>query len=210
MDPYQYPTTGKPPQRPPPPSPKKEIQIQGPRPSALRLHQGSHKIKKPPLPPQRQPVIIYAVSPKIIHAEESNFMAVVQRLTGLSSDDFSHDGSVSPAARLAATEKASPRELTRPSTINDSSNDDLMEIIEELDFGQFPGILSPAPAMLPPVPTGFFSPVSTDANISQSFWNDNYSMSPLFTASPSGFFSGSGIVSPLHSPDIFSSLFMDL
>ncbi|KAJ6413768.1 hypothetical protein OIU84_006552 [Salix udensis] len=123
--------------------------------------------------------------PKIIHAEESNFMAVVQRLTGLSSDDFSHDGSVSPAARLAATEKVSPKEITRPSTINDYSNDDLMDIIEGLDFSQFPGILSPAPAMLPPLPTGFFSPAST------------------------GLFPGSGIVSPLHSPDIFSSLFMD-
>lgn len=208
MDTYQYPTTGKPPQRPPPPSPKKEIQIQGPRPSALRLHQGSHKIKKPPLPPQRQPVIIYAVSPKIIHAEESNFMAVVQRLTGLSSADFSHDGSVSPAARLAATEKASPRELTRPITTQDSSDDDLMEMLKEVDAGQIPGILSPAPAMLPPVPTGFFSPASTDAN-SQSFLNDNFNTSSFFMASPSGLFPGPSIVSPLHSPDIFSSLFMD-
>ncbi|KAG5245051.1 hypothetical protein OIU76_002803 [Salix suchowensis] len=208
MDPFQYPTTGKPPQRPTPPSPKRQLHIQGPRPAALRLNQDSHKIKKPPLPPQRQPVIIYAVSPKIIHAEESNFMAVVQRLTGLSSADFSHDGSVSPAARLAATEKTSPKEITRPSTINDYSNDDLMDIIEGLDFSQFPGILSPAPAMLPPLPTGFFSPASTGAD-SQSFLNDNYSMSPLFMAGPSGLFPGSGIVSPLHSPDIFSSLFMD-
>uniref|UniRef100_A0A6N2KVD5 VQ domain-containing protein n=1 Tax=Salix viminalis TaxID=40686 RepID=A0A6N2KVD5_SALVM len=176
MDPFQYPTTGKPPQRPPPPSPRRQLPIQGPRPAALRLNQDSHKIKKPPLPPQRQaPVIIYAVSPKIIHAEESNFMAVVQRLTGLSSDDFSHDGSVSPAARLAATEKGSCHRHQ---------------------------------AMLPPVPTGFFSPASTGAD-SLSFLNDNYSMSPLFMAGPSGLFPGSGIVSPLHSPDIFSSLFMD-
>ncbi|CAK7355024.1 unnamed protein product [Dovyalis caffra] len=205
MDPYHYPTTGKP---PPPSPPKKQLQIQGPRPSALKVHHESHKIKKPPLPPPRQPVIIYAVSPKIIHTEESNFMSVVQRLTGLSSGDFSYDGSVSPAARLAATEKASPRELTRPITTHDSSNDDLMEIIKHMDVGQFPGILSPAPATIPPVPTGFFSPASTDANSSLSFLNDNF-MSPFFMASPSGYLSGPSIVSPLHSPDIFSSLFMD-
>ncbi|KAG6767451.1 hypothetical protein POTOM_028656 [Populus tomentosa] len=111
-------------------------------------------------------------------------MAVVQRLTGLSSGDFFHDGSVSPAARLAATEKASPRELTRPITTQDSSDDDLREMLKEVDAGQIPGILSPAPAMLPPVPTGFFSPASTDAN-SQSFLNDNFNMSPFFMASPS-------------------------
>ncbi|KAI5582711.1 hypothetical protein BDE02_07G102600 [Populus trichocarpa] len=204
MDPYRYPTTGK----PPPPPPKKQLQIQGPRPSALKLNQDSHKIKKPPPPPPKQPVVIYAVSPKIIHTEESNFMAVVQRLTGLSSGDFFHDGSVSPAARLAATEKASPRELTRPSNTQDSSDDDLMEMLKEVGAGQIPGILSPAPAMLPPVPTGFFSPASTDAN-SQSFLNDNFNMSPFFMASPSGLFPGPSIVSPLRSPDIFSSLFMD-
>ncbi|KAJ6366339.1 hypothetical protein OIU77_002842 [Salix suchowensis] len=131
MDPNRYPTTGK-----PPPPPRKPIQIQGVRPSALKIHQDSHKIKKQPPPPPKEPVIIYAVSPKIIHTEESNFMSVVQRLTGLSSDNFFHDGSVSPAARLAATEKASPRELARPSTTHDSSNDDLMELLKEMDVGQ--------------------------------------------------------------------------
>ncbi|KAJ6289260.1 hypothetical protein OIU76_025134 [Salix suchowensis] len=204
MDPNRYPTTGK-----PPPPPRKPIQIQGVRPSALKIHQDSHKIKKQPPPPPKEPVIIYAVSPKIIHTEESNFMSVVQRLTGLSSDNFFHDGSVSPAARLAATEKASPRELARPSTTHDSSNDDLMELLKEMDVGQFPGILSPAPAMLPPVPTGFFSPGSTDAT-SPSFLNDNFNMSPFIMASPSGLFPGPSIFSPLRSPDFFSSLFTDL
>jgi hypothetical protein len=30
----------------------------------------------------RQPVIIYTVSPKVVHAEPGEFMSVVQRLTG--------------------------------------------------------------------------------------------------------------------------------
>ncbi|XP_066326173.1 uncharacterized protein [Miscanthus floridulus] len=67
-------------------------ELQGPRPAPLKVRKDSHKIKKPP-PPQpggeggpvqqvRQPVIIYTVSPKVVHAEPSEFMSVVQRLTG--------------------------------------------------------------------------------------------------------------------------------
>ncbi|KAJ4838244.1 hypothetical protein Tsubulata_011311 [Turnera subulata] len=237
MDPPHYFTGGKPPHPPPPPqqqqhhqyhqpssqpppAPKKQVQLQGPRPTALKLHQDSHKIKKPPLPPPRQqPVIIYAVSPKVIHTEVSEFMSVVQRLTGLSSGNFSDDGAVSPAARLAATEKlASPREFMRPSAASSaaggdgSSAADIMGMVEGLQVGgQAPGILSPGPAMLPPVPTGFFSPA---ADPSPSFFND---MSPFFSGASSGFMaspssaflSSNTIVSPLHSPDFFN-LFMDL
>lgn len=74
---------------PPGKSPRKELQ--GPRPAPLKIHKDSHKIRKPPVAPQppayppRQPVIIYTVSPKIIHTNPSEFMDLVQRLTGLSS-----------------------------------------------------------------------------------------------------------------------------
>ncbi|OEL22597.1 hypothetical protein BAE44_0016384 [Dichanthelium oligosanthes] len=60
-------------------------ELQGPRPAPLKVRKDSHKIRKPP-PQQeqqvRQPVIIYTVSPKVVHAEPSEFMSVVQRLTG--------------------------------------------------------------------------------------------------------------------------------
>ena len=119
-------------------SPRRELQ--GPRPTPLRINKDSHKIKKPPLAPQpsqphqappRQPVIIYTVSPKIIHTTPGDFMSLVQRLTGSSSssssssssttfpssssrvvpnnDPFNGDntaGMVSPAARYATIEKA--------------------------------------------------------------------------------------------------------
>ncbi|CAJ2674562.1 unnamed protein product [Trifolium pratense] len=68
-------------------SQKRELQLQGPRPTPLRINKNSHKIKKPPLAPQaqiRQPVIIYTVSPKIIHTTPNEFMSLVQRLTGSS------------------------------------------------------------------------------------------------------------------------------
>ncbi|KAL6652875.1 hypothetical protein ACP70R_011800 [Stipagrostis hirtigluma subsp. patula] len=69
-------------------------QLQGPRPPRLNVRMESHAIKKPAPaaqgrkeqqtgpPPPRAPVIIYDASPKIIHAKPSEFMALVQRLTG--------------------------------------------------------------------------------------------------------------------------------
>lgn len=74
-----------------PSSSSQRRELQGPRPAPLRLHKDSHKIKKPgPPQPQhvgpvqqvRQPVIVYTVSPKVVHAKPSEFMSVVQRLTG--------------------------------------------------------------------------------------------------------------------------------
>ncbi|XP_002517232.2 protein MKS1 [Ricinus communis] len=227
MDPYQFYTGEKPSPpplqssqqplpRPPPPPQKKQNQIQGPRPTALKVHHDSHKIKKPPLPPPpQQPVIIYAVSPKVIHIKESEFMTVVQRLTGLSSGDFSSgDGQVSPAARLAATEKASPRERNPNNSNPDDggSDNDLMAMIESVEIGQIPGILSPAPAMLSPVPPGFFSPITdpnffNDVMLSSSPYGNNYGSN--FILSPSSLLSASNILSPLPSPDLFN-LLMDL
>lgn len=125
MDQFPYIPTGR--------SPKRELQ--GPRPTPLRIHKDSHKIKKPPLaPPQlqqqqqyqqqpRQPIIIYTVSPKVIHTTPGDFMNLVQRLTGSSSSSslsssslsssntdpfnpFHGDGTISPAARYATVEKA--------------------------------------------------------------------------------------------------------
>lgn len=85
-------------------------QLQGPRPPRLNVRMESHAIKKPsssgsgappapaaappgqgrrdhhhhhqPQQPGRAPVIIYDASPKVIHAKPSEFMALVQRLTG--------------------------------------------------------------------------------------------------------------------------------
>ncbi|OWM73404.1 protein MKS1-like [Punica granatum] len=110
----------RPPQPPPRPSrsPRRELPLQGPRPSPLQVSKPFHKIKKPlPRPPQQlhqaaalpppelmQPVIIYSVSPKVIHVEESKFMSTVQRLTGLSPGPGASSGAVSPAARLASIE----------------------------------------------------------------------------------------------------------
>ncbi|RLM74459.1 protein MKS1-like [Panicum miliaceum] len=81
-------------------------QLQGPRPPRLNVRMESHAIRKPSAsgglapaapaqgapprrddhqqqaPPPRAPVIIYDASPKVIHAKPSEFMAIVQSLTG--------------------------------------------------------------------------------------------------------------------------------
>lgn len=64
--------------------------INGPRPSPLKLHKESHVIhNQRPCSPflmkqkQKKPVIIYMQSPKVIHAQARDFMALVQKLTGI-------------------------------------------------------------------------------------------------------------------------------
>lgn len=68
-------------------------EINGLRPSPLKINKESQVIHKPSsssssyIPEklqQRQPVIIYTHSPKIIHTQARDFMALVQKLTGLS------------------------------------------------------------------------------------------------------------------------------
>ncbi|KAL0899943.1 hypothetical protein Bca101_083904 [Brassica carinata] len=60
---------------------------------SLKLNKGSHIIKKPPpsrssssstTAKHRQPVIIYTNTPKTIHTSPKDFMALVQKLTGMS------------------------------------------------------------------------------------------------------------------------------
>ncbi|KAH7520822.1 protein MKS1 [Ziziphus jujuba] len=207
-------------QQPPPPSPpKRESQLVGPRPSPLKVSKDSHKIRKqpghPPLPPavhgrreeqfrqqRNEPVIIYAVSPKVIHATVADFMSIVQRLTGPSTSSSSPTGAdlLSPAARLASIEKTSPSEREKP-----SSGDDFMDVVEGVEMGQFPSILSPAPATLPPISAEFFSPLSDPQTLSMlhdlsPFWQGN-----SFTASPSALLSAP-LVSPSPSSlDIFNN-----
>ncbi|KAJ4893967.1 Protein MKS1 [Raphanus sativus] len=159
---------------------KRPVRICGPRPSPLSVHKDSHKIKKPPkhpapphqqhhldqaplYAPPRQPVVIYAVSPKVVHTTASDFMNVVQRLTGISSGVFlesGNGGDVSPAARLAATENASPRGGKEPTTAAKEETVEVATAMEEAaEFsGYAPGILSPSPAMLPTASAGIFSP----------------------------------------------------
>ncbi|XP_022772355.1 nuclear speckle RNA-binding protein B-like [Durio zibethinus] len=202
-------------------SPRKELQ--GPRPAPLKLRKESYKIKKPPLAPQpvqqqptqiRPPVIIYAVSPKVIHTNPSDFMNLVQRLTGSTSSSSSSSSSrssslppsttnhpifndtsdaISPAARFATIEKTkSPEGKKQP--IFSEENFGFVEGIEmnpgveRTSF--FPGILSPGPTSLPPISPNFFSPPSDPNSI--SFFHD---LSPVLHGNKN-FLEGSFMPSP--------------
>ncbi|RAL45531.1 unnamed protein product [Cuscuta campestris] len=188
------------------PSPTRR-ELQGPRPPPLRVNKDSHKIKKPPVAPQPrpaaplraaaptttqnpQPVIIYAVSPKVIHTTVGDFMNVVQRLTGADSAAAAGgSGALSPAARLASIEKASPSETAAASEATTST--DVLQIIEKstAQMSQIRGILSPSPTSLPPVsPSGLFS----QASESLMFMNNN-----MLSPSPSALIS---LSAPLVSP----------
>ncbi|KAG6527932.1 hypothetical protein ZIOFF_010067 [Zingiber officinale] len=159
------------------PSPRQEMHLKGPRPSplSLKVSKDSHTIRKPlaaPPPPHRDPVIIYSVSPKVIHADPSEFMALVQKLTG-------PDSAISPAARIASFEKSSPP--------------------ADLEPALFPGILSPMPAELPPISPNIFSPSASDPifslGLSPDFadenpnanWGSNLLTSPNYIPSPGAF-----------------------
>ncbi|XVF14932.1 hypothetical protein REPUB_Repub09cG0103700 [Reevesia pubescens] len=200
-------------------TPKRQLQLQGPRPTPLKVSKDSHKIKKPPHPPQhaaavpapeapdqrrREPVIIYAVSPKVIHAEESDFMSIVQRYTGLSSGNFSGDGDVSPAARLAVTEKASPSPREKIGDVGIVG-----EVgTEEGLIRRPPGILSPTPDTLPAVSTeALFSP-ATEARMMSALqdWSPMMVHGSGFMASPSTLLPGHLISSPTLSSDYFAQI----
>lgn len=212
-------------------SPRRELQLQGPRPAPLKVRKDSHKIKKPPIAPphhhhqqqqpsqqhhHRPPVIIYTVSPKVIHTNPSDFMTLVQRLTGSSSSTYQENsGAISPAARFASLEKTKT-----PSSGcggGSTSGGDEIDMVGGIDIsttiGSFPGILSPGPGSLPPIPPNFFSPPS-DPNIPLGFFHDlspvlhsnrNY-MEGIFTPSPSNFLS-SYTNSPTPSLDLFNNFF---
>ncbi|KAJ0973340.1 hypothetical protein J5N97_021299 [Dioscorea zingiberensis] len=144
--------------------PPHQRELQGPRPTPLRLSKDSHKIKKSQtneaLP--KQPVIIYMASPKIIHTNPRDFMSLVQRLTGTSSSSM-----LSPAAHLALEKppKHQQQEIIIP------SHDHQISTIPSV----FPGILSPVPASLPPISPGFFSP-----SVDPSMLSFLHELSPVF------------------------------
>ncbi|XP_024191547.1 VQ motif-containing protein 8, chloroplastic-like [Rosa chinensis] len=57
-------------------------QLQGPRPAALTVSKNSKKMMAKKKTDPQNPVIVYLISPKIIHVQPEEFMGLVQRLTG--------------------------------------------------------------------------------------------------------------------------------
>ncbi|XP_009362795.2 protein MKS1-like [Pyrus x bretschneideri] len=55
---------------------RRHLELQGPRPAPLMVSKNSQKVMK------KKPVVVYLISPKIIHVQPEEFMGLVQRLTG--------------------------------------------------------------------------------------------------------------------------------
>lgn len=117
--------------------------LQGPRPPRLAVSKDSHKVRKPPVAPQRhhrphqqqqqqppaaqqhhpqqqyqqarQPVIIYDASPKVIHTKPGDFMALVQRLTGPGSTS---QAQFDAAARAGEGASASASAAAQPAAMD--------------------------------------------------------------------------------------------
>jgi hypothetical protein len=205
----------------------RQLQLQGPRPPRLSVSKDSHKVRKPPVVPLphgaqqqarsrhqqaqahqqqqlRAPVIIYDASPKVIHTQPSEFMALVQRLTGpgvgvttahsmdaepapmppqFQPQEFllSPTAGLSPAARYAAIER-SVRPLPPGPAPYAGSWADLDGFAEVLGPGR-PGILSPVPSTLPPAASaGLFSPLPFDTS-NLAWLND---LSPFLASAGAG------------------------
>ncbi|KAL1543724.1 protein MKS1-like [Salvia divinorum] len=186
-------------------------ELQGPRPAPLKVRKDSHKIRKPPVAPPPAaahhhaplPVIIYTVSPKIIHANPNEFMSLVQRLTGPNATSPSCGGAVlSPAARFASFERTKSPDARKTA----GQGAELMVDRVEMDSiirknGQFPGILSPIPSSLPPIHPNLFN-ISSDNNINQlNYFHD---LSPVLYSSRN--YSENNLISP-NTLDLFHSLF---
>ncbi|KAL9243689.1 hypothetical protein vseg_017546 [Gypsophila vaccaria] len=183
--------------------PRKELQ--GPRPTPLKVRKESHKIRKPPVappqqpqPPQqpRQPVIIYTVSPKVIHANPNEFMTLVQRLTG--PDATSASGATSELSSSSSSSMA----MTGHHYVSGA--------VSSFEMTKMPpGILSPGPSSLPPISPNLFSPFFNDPNygINHNFnynnnnnnnfnYNTNNSNSNITTNNNNSPFNSSNFISP--------------
>ncbi|XP_020263862.1 nuclear speckle RNA-binding protein B-like [Asparagus officinalis] len=164
-------------------------EVQGPRPTPLKVRKDFDKFKKPPHPPQhRPPVIIYTVSPKVIHTNPSDFMSLVQRLTGAASSSTSTSVASETVRKLATIEKPLP--------LAKRDND----VLNPLGFGDVAtsfnhaGILSPVPASLPAISPNFFSPPAVDISNSLSFLPD---LSPgIFSGNHKNYADNSFLISP--------------
>ncbi|KAL0285108.1 UNVERIFIED_CONTAM: protein MKS1 [Sesamum calycinum] len=196
-------------------SPKRELQ--GPRPTPLKVRKDSHKIKKPPVAPP--PAVQRLTGPNSTCTPSTNSPTTSSSSSAFAFQDYG--GAISPAARFASIEKTkSPDGIRKTVQVLDQS----IGIVEGVEIrpdiqrttGQFPGILSPNPNTLPPIPPNFFSPPSENYNplsffhdlspVLHSNRNNNYNLDIL--PSPSTF-----IISPqinMPSPntlDLFHSLF---
>ncbi|CAL5204349.1 unnamed protein product [Lathyrus oleraceus] len=96
-----------------------------------------------------EPRITYTVPQRVIHITPQDFKDVVQQLTGI--EKPTGISQVSPTASLVSTKRTSPEKKERPSWSN--GDDGMTRMLDNgVQMNQFPGILMPEAAILPPLP----------------------------------------------------------
>ncbi|KAK3018737.1 hypothetical protein RJ639_003031 [Escallonia herrerae] len=165
--------------------------INGPRPSPLKISRFSSTLKKPNRKADRgKPVIIYAKSPKIIHAQARDFMSLVQKLTGMSSRSGSKE-----TARSERESKEEGNSLEG----NNGNSESSSGVTDEKQYGG-----------------GGRGKEATSSSVSPLFRAHNSFLAdiPLFTPNSSDFFSSprplfrySDMATP--SPNMASPSFME-
>ncbi|XP_050875727.1 protein MKS1-like [Lathyrus oleraceus] len=159
------------------------------RQNSLKLNKESHKIiKNAPLQIPQSRVIIYSLPQRVANVTSpQDFKDVVH--TGNGQPTAASE--VSPAARLASTERTKKKEKPSWST----GDDDMMRMLEDgVQMSQFPGILLPEPARLPPLSPQNFSPITWPVTPTDAF-------SQIFPSTPETLQQKPiGVFSPVLSP----------
>ncbi|XVE75824.1 hypothetical protein DITRI_Ditri12bG0122800 [Diplodiscus trichospermus] len=116
-------------------------ELQGPRPSPLRVSNSSSTIKKSsshkPNKSKVNPVVIYLRSPKIIHVRPEEFMSLVQRLTGKDSTKNESCNPSSPSSPSSRDIAAGDDESMKTKTKRDDNlfvADDQIKAFNEVDY----------------------------------------------------------------------------
>ncbi|XP_050891474.1 VQ motif-containing protein 8, chloroplastic-like [Lathyrus oleraceus] len=147
---------------------QQKININGPRPTPLMIRKPNSSHKQ-----QRVPIIIYTQSPKIIHTKAQDFMALVQRLTGMST-----------------TNQVLPRQQEVPeSSLSDGSNNN------SINFKQHEGDETTST-------TSSVEKEGVNSNINYDEQSPNNMMKfaemPLFTPTSCDFFSPNNSSRPVY------------
>ncbi|EAZ41227.1 hypothetical protein OsJ_25732 [Oryza sativa Japonica Group] len=169
-------------------------ELQGPRPAPLKVRKESHKIRKQePVQQLRQPVIIYTMSPKVVHANAADFMSVVQRLTGAPPTAPPQPQPHHPTLLAQMPPQPSfpfhlqqqdawPQQQHSPAAIEQAAARS-----SGADLPPLPSILSPVPGtVLPAIPASFFSPPSLISPVPFPGATTTSSAAPSTSPSPMG------------------------
>ncbi|CAI8605085.1 unnamed protein product [Vicia faba] len=165
---------------------QQKININGPRPTPLMIRKPNSSYKQ-----QRVPIIIYTQSPKIIHAKAQDFMALVQRLTGMSTTNqvLAHQQEVSENFESSLSDGSNNnsmkfKQLDGDETTSTTSSVDKGGVNSNIDDEQSPANIMKFADM------PLFTPTSYD------FFSPNNSSRPVYKFSDSPY----GILGSLISP----------